>query len=105
MVGIDIVDISRIADAMEKYGNRFLDRVFTEEEIAYVNRRKRVNESLAGRFAAKEAFMKAQGRRLPWKDIAVLQTDNKPFIRYQGMNYSGVSISHERAYAVSIVVI
>ncbi|OPY72494.1 MAG: Holo-(acyl-carrier-protein) synthase [Syntrophorhabdus sp. PtaU1.Bin058] len=105
MVGIDIVEISRITDILERYGERFLNRVFTEEEIRYAQRKKRVQESLAGRFAAKEAFMKAMGKRLSWKEIEISQVDARPYICYRDALYRGVSISHERAYAVSVVVI
>jgi holo-[acyl-carrier protein] synthase len=105
MVGIDIVDIARIAGVVERYGDRFLNKVFDPEEIEYAKGMKRGHESLAGRFAAKEAFMKAFGRRLAWRDIKVLQVKGRPFIRFRGKRYSGVSISHERSYAVSIVVI
>jgi holo-[acyl-carrier-protein] synthase len=105
MIGIDLVDVSRIARVIKKHGNRFLDKVFTEEEIQYVKGMKRMHESLAGRFAAKEAFMKAFGKRLVWKDIKVLQVKGKPFIHFHGKDYQGVSISHEQSYAVSVVVI
>jgi len=105
MVGVDIVDVSRIADIVRKYGDKFLDKIFTEDEVIYVKKGRRANESIAGRFAAKEAFMKANGRRLPWREINVLQVKGRPFIRYHGKDYNGVSISHERTYAVSVVVI
>ncbi len=105
MVGVDIVEVARIADAVEKYGDRFLNKVFTEEEIVYARGKRRIHESLAGRFAAKEAFMKASGKRLIWKDIQVSQKEGRPFIRYHGVHYDGVSIAHERAYAVSVVMI
>jgi phosphopantetheine--protein transferase-like protein len=105
VVGIDIVDIARIADMMERYGGRFLNKVFTDEEIRYAQGKKRIQESLAGRFAAKEAFMKAMGKRLSWKEIEVSQIDARPYICYKNDLYHGVSISHERAYAVSVVVI
>jgi holo-[acyl-carrier protein] synthase len=105
MVGVDIVDVSRIAEIIRKYGDKFLERVFTDEERAYVKKGRRMNESFAGRFAAKEAFMKANGRMLPWREINVLQVRGRPFIQYHGRDYDGVSISHERTYAVSVVVI
>jgi holo-[acyl-carrier protein] synthase len=105
MVGVDIVDVSRIGEIIRKYGDKFLEKVFTDEEMAYVKKGRRTNESFAGRFAAKEAFMKANGRKLPWREINVLQDRGRPFIRYHGRDYAGVSISHERTYAVSIVVI
>jgi holo-[acyl-carrier protein] synthase len=105
MVGVDIVDVSRIGEIIRKYGDKFLEKVFTDEEMAYVKKGRRTNESFAGRFAAKEAFMKANGRKLPWREINVLQDRGRPFIRYHGRDYDGVSISHERTYAVSVVVI
>jgi len=105
MIGIDIVDVSRIASMAERHGEHFLRKVFTDWEIAYARGRKRVSETLAGRFAAKEAFMKARGRRLPWRDIEVRASGGRPVIQYQGAHYDGVSISHERAYAVAVVTI
>lgn len=105
MVGIDIVDVSRIVSAMEKYGDSFLRKLFTVEEMGCIRTGKRVQETVAGRFAAKEAFMKAFGRRLPWREIEVLQTEGRPFIRFRGETFCGVSISHERAYAVATVVL
>lgn len=106
MVGIDIVDVSRIASAAKRHGDRFLKRVFTDGELEHVDGMKRKYESLAGRFAAKEAFMKAMGRRLSFRDIEVRSRDSgKPFIVFAGKRYDGLSISHERTYAVSVVVI
>ena len=103
MIGIDIVDISRIEALAAKHGERFLQRVFTEGEISYARGKRRCSESLAGRFAAKEAFMKALGRRLPWRDIEIVRSGGRPFSRYRGKEFVDVSISHERAYAVAVV--
>ena len=104
VIGIDIVDVSRIEALEQRHGEHFLRRVFTDWEIAYAQRKRRSSETLAGRFAAKEAFMKAFGRRLPWKEIEVLSGERgKPIIRYKGERYEGVSISHEKAYAVAAV--
>ncbi|NLT22668.1 MAG: holo-ACP synthase [Syntrophorhabdus sp.] len=105
MVGIDIVDIARIGGAIERHGERFLEKVFAPSEIARARERKRPQEYLAGRFAAKEAFMKASGERLTWRDIEVLSEKGRPFIIYRGKRYDGVSISHERSYAVSVVIL
>ncbi len=106
MVGIDIVDIGRINAAIEKHGNRFLEKVFTDSELAYAKQHKKMGETLAGRFAAKEAFIKAQGRAISWKEIEVGRSDDgKPHITYQERRYDSVSISHERAYAVAVVII
>ena len=102
-VGIDIVEVGRIGSMLERHGDRFLKKVFTDTEIAYVTGRRRAVESLAGRFAAKEAFMKAVGRRLPWRDIEVAMRGSAPSIRFGGKTYAGVSLSHERAYAVAVV--
>jgi holo-[acyl-carrier protein] synthase len=105
MVGIDIVEVARIARAVKTYGNRFLNKVFSEEEIRYVEGKKGAHESLAGRFAAKEAFIKALGGAPTFKEIQVSEVKGKPFILYRGRRYDGVSISHEKAYAVAMVVI
>ncbi len=104
MVGIDIVDIARIGGVLERYGERFLEKVFAPSEIARARETKRLQEYLAGRFAAKEAFMKARGGRLPWQDIEVLSDQGRPFIVCRGKRYDEVSISHERSYAVSVVI-
>jgi phosphopantetheine--protein transferase-like protein len=106
MVGIDIIEISRIERLKGLYGDKFLTRVFTDGEIRYAGARKRGDESLAGRFAAKEAFMKAWGQRLPWKHVEICSGERgNPFILFRGHRYDGVSISHERSYAVSVVAI
>ena len=105
MIGIDIVDISRIAGMVERYGDRFLEKVFTPAEVRYAEKKRHKEESLAGRFAAKEAFMKASGRRLTFTDIEVLSESGRPYIMYHGVRYEDVSISHERLYAVSVVML
>ena len=105
MIGIDIVDIARITRAVERYGERFLEKVFTADEIRYAKGKRRMGETLAGHFAAKEAFIKAMGKSLPWKDIEVHHEEGKPFIRFQNKRYDEVSISHERLYAVAIATI
>jgi len=104
MVGIDIIEVSRIGRLKGLYGEKFLAKIFTEGEIRYAEAKKRADESLAGRFAAKEAFMKAWGQRLPWKQIEICSGERgKPFILFRGARYDGVSISHERDFAVSLV--
>jgi holo-[acyl-carrier protein] synthase len=103
--GIDIVEVSRIEKLMRRYDKRFLEKVFTVAEIAYANQRRRPAEPLAGRFAAKEAFMKAMGRKLPWTDIEITMEGTKPSVTYDGCLYEAVSISHEREYAVAVVVL
>jgi holo-[acyl-carrier protein] synthase len=71
-VGIDIIELDRVADVISRHGDRFLNRVYTPDEIAHC--RGRISE-LAARFAAKEAVMKALGtgiRGVGWRDIEVL---------------------------------
>jgi holo-[acyl-carrier protein] synthase len=81
-LGFDATDIPRVADMLDRYGDRFLRRVFSEGEIAYCTRRRNPAPHLAGRFAAKEAAMKALGtghsRGVLWKDIEVVRGAGGP---------------------------
>ena len=74
-LGVDISEVDRIREAMSRHGQRFLERVFTPAEIAYCNRHRNRAERFAGRFAAKEAAMKALGtgwsNGVRWVDIEV----------------------------------
>jgi len=113
--GVDIIEIPRIKQVLDRYGQRFLNRVFTPDEIAYCRGRA---PNLAGRFAAKEAAMKALGtgvRGVSWKDIEVIRADSgAPSLRLHGraekraerlqMSEMSLSISHSREYAVAFVV-
>ncbi len=89
-VGVDHAEVDRIRRAVdhEKWGRRFRKRVYTAEEIAYCERRKRYAESFAARFAAKEAVMKALGtgmRGVSWQEIEVFRERGKaPTIRLSG---------------------
>jgi holo-[acyl-carrier protein] synthase len=81
-LGVDLTDIPRIAATYERYGERFLRRIFTDGEIAYCMRRRDPVPSLAGRFASKEAAMKALGtghsRGVLWKDVEVVRAPGGP---------------------------
>lgn len=103
MIGIDIVQVSRIRKAVDQYGDRFLDKVFTAEELLYAKQKRRVEETLAGRFAAKEAFIKAIGKGIPWREIHIGQEESNPYILFNGERFDNVSIAHEREYAVAVV--
>lgn len=87
-IGIDASDIPRIAHTLERYGDRFLRRVFTEGEIAYCMRRRRPAQHLAGRFSAKEATMKALGtghtQGVLWKDVEVVRGGGPPRLVLHG---------------------
>src|SRR5690348_18307497 len=85
--GLDATEIDRIAETIARYGERFLDRVFTEGEILYCRRKRDFASSFAARFAAKEAAMKALGtghsRGVFWKGIEVVrQRGGPPQLRF-----------------------
>ena len=87
--GIDLVEIARIRQSMERFGSRFLERVFTGSEQAYCLRKRNAAESLAARFAAKEAAAKALGtgisRGVNWLEIEVIrEPSGRPSIRFRG---------------------
>jgi holo-[acyl-carrier protein] synthase len=87
-LGLDATDIDRIADTIERHGERFLRRIFTEGEIAYCTRRKVPAIHFAGRFAAKEAAMKALGtghsHGVLWRDVEVFRSGGPPQLRLHG---------------------
>jgi len=100
-IGVDIVSIKRIEEMIEKYGERFLNRIFTKREINYALRNKNSIENFAGRFAAKEAVIKATKRNLSMKEIEILNGKNgEPFVA--GKENILISISHEKKYAVAV---
>jgi holo-[acyl-carrier protein] synthase len=115
-LGTDIIECSRIGEMIHKHGELFLNRVFTQQEIAYCSSRKTSNQHYAGRWAAKEAALKALGtgwaKGIQWTDIAVShQLGGKPIItidgvaaeiaKEQGIAEIMLSISHCRHYAVA----
>jgi holo-[acyl-carrier protein] synthase len=87
-LGLDATDIHRIAATIDRYGNRFLRRIFTEGEIAYCARRRDPSIHFAGRFAAKEAAMKALGtghsHGVLWRDIEVVRRGGPPQLVLHG---------------------
>jgi holo-[acyl-carrier protein] synthase len=87
-LGIDATDIPRIAATIERYGERFIRRIFTEGEIAYCQRRRKAAIHFAGRFAAKEAAMKALGTghtpQVLWRDVEVVRHGGPPQLQFHG---------------------
>jgi holo-[acyl-carrier protein] synthase len=87
-LGIDATDIPRIAATIDRYGDRFLQRIFTDGEIAYCTRRREPAVHFAGRFAAKEAAMKALGtghsHGVLWRDIEVVRHGGPPRLAFHG---------------------
>jgi len=87
-LGIDATDIPRIAETIERYGDRFTHRIFTDREIAYCVRRRQPSIHFAGRFAAKEAAMKALGTGhslgVLWRDVEVVRRGGPPQLELHG---------------------
>jgi len=116
-VGIDIVEIERIKKLYERFGDRFLNRVFTENELNYCFSRKNKFHSLAGRFAVKEAVLKAleigMTSGFSFKDIEIINVNKgKPVVKLYGKlkellgeRKIEISISHSDNYAIGICVI
>jgi len=109
--GIDIVEVERIAKAIERWGDGFLNHVFTKKEIAYAKNQRYPQEHFAARFAAKEAVFKAIGDdpQITWKDIEITHDKNgKPVCLYSRKNFKRrilISISHTKLYAVASALI
>lgn len=119
-VGIDTIEIDRVERALARYGDRFLKRVFSTEEIDYCTHRVRPGPSLAARFAAKEAFYKAVtplvSRSLSlyfhWREAEVLRDKGAPTLRLTGAfeevmegREVSLSLSHSKTHAVAVVII
>ena len=112
-VGIDIIEVKRISEMLEKYGDRFLGRILTESEIDYCRKFSKPDLHFAGRFAAKEAYSKAIGtgigKDFSWKDIEIKNDERgKPFIvhlkesEFSSLKFE-ISISHTDQYACAVV--
>ena len=114
--GVDIVEIDRIRKAAGKWKDKFLTRVFTDNELKYASGKKFSYQHLAARFAAKEAVLKAFGdasiNSMEWRNIEIVNNkDGKPFVRLTGearktLDKMGageiiVSLSHTKNYAVA----
>ena len=117
--GIDLVDFPRIEEMVEKHGDRFLDRIFTEKEQAYAESNKNHTEKLAGRFAAKEAILKLMGTgwrgKIAWTDIEIINNiAGRPEVKLYGevqkiadklgVKQISVSITHTANFAIASAV-
>jgi len=109
-IGIDIIEVGRVRKAIERTP-RFVDRVFTPAEIAYSEGKASRFQHLAARFAAKEAFFKAIGRRAGWTDVETVNEESgRPRLVIRsgedfGFTRSHVSLTHIAETAVAIVVL
>ena len=113
--GVDIIEVERIGKAVDRYGDRFVRRIYTDGEIAYSRGRA---PQLAARFAAKEAVMKALGtgiRGVRWRDVEVVRRRGRaPSIKLHGtalaraesmgIDNLALALSHSDSYAVAFVV-
>ena len=118
-LGVDIAEIDRIEAAMRRHGHSFVERIFTPGEIAYCERHRNQAERFAGRFAAKEAAMKALGtgwaRGVRWVDIEVVrERSGKPTLKLSGMSLGiadrlgvkniALTITHSGNTALALVI-
>jgi holo-[acyl-carrier protein] synthase len=118
--GIDLVEIDRIQRSLDRFGERFLNRVYTRAEQAYCLRKHQAAESLAARFAAKEAGAKALGtgmsRGVTWVEIEVVrEPGGRPTIQFHGRaaeiagtlkaRRAALSLTHSRNLAMASVVL
>mgnify|MGYP001363344336 CR=1 FL=1 len=117
--GIDLVDFPRIAEMLQRHGERFSDRVFTKAEQQYADRNKNKMEKLAGRFAAKEAILKLMGTgwrgKIAWTDIEIINNAmGQPEVTLSGevekiakkleIEHISVSITHTANFAIASAV-
>ncbi len=115
-IGIDVVEIERIRDSIERFGDRFIDRVFAESEKVYCSKMKFPARHYAARFAAKEAIAKAFGtgigEHLGWADMEILRNpDGQPYViltgdgakfaEEKGITKVMISLSHADDYAAA----
>jgi len=117
--GLDATEIARVAQAIDRYGDRFVRRVFTDEEIAYCRRKRDAASSFAARFAAKEAAMKALGtghaRGVFWRSIEVVRRGGPPRLRFHegaaarfnsmGATGSLLTLTHSQELAIAHVLL
>jgi holo-[acyl-carrier protein] synthase len=118
-LGTDLIETKRVQESIDRFGERFLARVFTEGEIAYCRRKKNAGESFAARFAAKEAGAKALGtgisRGVNWKELEVRrEMSGKPTLHLSGraaelaeamgVRRLQLSLTHSRELAMAVVV-
>lgn len=116
-VGTDIIEIDRIERSIERYGQKFLDRIFTKEEQNYCLKYHHASRNFAGRFAAKEAVVKALGTGIregvSWLDIETINDEHgKPCVSFSKKLQEAfpgkevlLSISHAKEYATAVAIL
>ncbi len=119
-IGMDIVETKRIAESIERFGDRFLSRIFSEEEVAYAQSMKHPHLHLAARFAAKEAISKAFGtgigREMGWRELEIIREPSgrprvvlhgkaEAYAKKLGVQEIHISLSHTAEYGAASAVI
>jgi holo-[acyl-carrier protein] synthase len=119
-LGTDLIETGRVEESIKRFGERFLERIFSPGEIAYCMRKKNAAESFAARFAAKEAGAKALGtgisRGVTWKEFEVKrEASGKPSLHLSGraaelagamgVKKIQLSLTHSREFALAVVVV
>src|SRR3954469_1713329 len=119
-IGVDLVEVARIQHSLERFGERFLHRVFTEAEIEYCKSMPHPARHFAARFAAKEAVSKAFGtgigKSMGWKDIdvrrkesgepyVVLEGGAKKLAEERGVSKVSITLSHTEHHAMAMIVV
>ena len=111
-IGIDILEIKRFASLYSKWGDKLINKIFNEDELLFSVSKKRVVESLSGKFAAKEAVAKAFGTGLgsviAFKDLRILKDNHgKPIVYYKGKKSTNIhlSITHSNEYAAAFAIL
>ena len=118
-IGTDIIECLRIAQMIDRHGELFIRRVYTEHEIEYCSDKKAATQHYAGRWAAKEAVLKALGtgwiRGISWRDVEVrhkpggaptvaLRGGAREVLERSGIKHMHISISHCRSHAVAYAI-
>jgi holo-[acyl-carrier protein] synthase len=119
-IGTDLIEIERVEASIKRYGERFLERIFTPGEIEYCLAKKGAGESFAARFAAKEAGAKALGTGISqgvgWKEIEVRRSPGeRPTVQWSGraaeraeamgVFRTELSLTHTRSMAMAVVIV
>lgn len=119
-IGTDLIEVARVQHSIDRYGDRFVNRLYTDAERAYSSSKANAAERYAARFAAKEAAMKAIGtgwrHGVTWKDFEVVnERSGRPTLRLQGVareiadrmgvEHVSISLTHTAEMAFAIVVL
>jgi len=117
-IGIDIIEIDRIKESVDNYGDQFLSKIYTEDELKYCLSKQNKYQHLAARFAAKEAIYKAISSNwdseLSWQDMEIINAPNgMPEVKFRGNlekflsteKKLKISMSHSRDYVACVAIV